>query len=90
MHICTYIDGDWNHCFNTENLNLGQFYNVRVTQYEADDGIYDGVFAGRHMWEVYMDGVKVGCPQLTDVDVMTFYLLFFLIIMSPQPNFANY
>ena len=59
LHICTYIDGDWNHCFNTVDLNLGQFYNIRVTQYEADDGIFDGVFAGRYMWEVYVDNAKV-------------------------------
>ena len=59
LHICTYIDGDRNHCFNTANLNLGQFYNVRVTQYEYDDGIFEGVFAGRYLWEVYIDDEKV-------------------------------
>ena len=44
LHVCSYVDGDYNHCFNSDELTLNQYYNVKIKQYQKDLGIEGGVF----------------------------------------------
>lgn len=59
LHICTAINDQANHCFNTDYLELGQWYNLKITQRQVDLGFDHGVSGTKHVWEIYLDGEKV-------------------------------
>ena len=59
LHICTAISDETSHCFNTDLLDLGQWYNLKITQSQVDLGFDHGTSGTKHVWEIFLNGERV-------------------------------